>query len=88
MRSDASKSVQTWFKIACDMAQLAGVSPCLPRICSRMANRGNASTDSNDIADPIARHYAVNLYYPFLDHIICELDEQFTSKLTVTNYYI
>jgi hypothetical protein len=85
LRSNPDDGMHEWYKLACDMSKAANVTPKLPRICNRMRHKSNAIAEpvydgtSND--DPIAKHYAINLYYPFLDHLIMELEEQFTSNL-------
>lgn len=48
-----------------------------------MTAKANAVSTSDE--DPILGHYTVNVFYPLLDHIISELDHQFTSKLHYIN---
>ena len=58
---------------AVTMAEKVGVAPTAPRIAERQRHRANAPA-----ADP-KEHYRVNVAVPFFDHIISELDDQFSS---------
>ena len=60
------------------MATSINVAPSKPRNCSHQRNRPNAS------AETIEEWYRINVAIPFLDHIINELGEQFSS-LTKTS---
>ena len=55
------------------MAEKVGVAPTAPRIAERQRHRANAPA-----VDP-KEHYRVNVAVPFFDHIISELDDQFSS---------
>ena len=61
---------------AVTMAEKVGVAPTAPRIAERQRHRANAPA-----VDP-KEHYRVNVAVPFFDHIISELDDQF-SNLTL-----
>ena len=58
------------------MANIAGVEPSKPRICGKMGNRNNAA--GADVG--IQEYFHLNIYIPFLDHIIMELETQFDRK--------
>ena len=58
---------------AVTMAEKVGVAPTAPRIAERQRHRANAPA-----IDP-KEHYRVNVAVPFFDHIISELDDQFSS---------
>ena len=58
---------------AVTMAEKVGVAPTAPRIAERQQHRANAPA-----VDP-KEHYRVNVAVPFFDHIILELDDQFSS---------
>ncbi|KAK2566099.1 52 kDa repressor of the inhibitor of the protein kinase [Acropora cervicornis] len=58
---------------AVTMAEKVGVAPTAPRIAERQRHRANAPA-----VDP-KEHYRVNVAVPFFDHIISELDDQFSS---------
>ena len=58
---------------AVTMAEKVGVAPTAPRIAERQRHRANAPA-----VDP-KEHYSVNVAVPFFDHIISELDDQFSS---------
>ena len=49
------------------------VQPSKPRTCIRQRNRPNAE------AETVEEWYRVNVAVPFLDHIIVELDSQFSA---------
>lgn len=61
----------------------------MPRIAGRQMNRGNASAAAvcdcqEDLAPCIHKvedYYRVNFAVPFVDHILSELNLQFTGKL-------
>jgi hypothetical protein len=59
--------------MACDLAAFAGVVPQLPRIVCRSTFRANVS------APTITDYYRLNVFIPFLDHLIQELTTQFQS---------
>jgi hypothetical protein len=51
------------------------VLPSKPRTVGRQRHRANA--------DPsISSYYKVNYYFPFLDHVICHLNNRFSSDLS------
>lgn len=77
MRSQQEEH-REWYEMATDLAALAGVCPRQPRVCTSMTHRANAP------APTIYEHYRINLYTPFLDHIIVELDTQFTGEVQFT----
>ncbi|KAM7430177.1 hypothetical protein ABFA07_019069 [Porites harrisoni] len=58
---------------AVTMAEKVGVAPTAPRIAERQRHHANAPA-----VDP-KEHYRVNVAVPFFDHIISELDDQFSS---------
>ena len=55
------------------MASAVNVDPCKTRTCVRQRNRPNAE------AETVEEWYRVNVAVPFLDHIIAELDSQFSA---------
>ena len=56
------------------MAEAVNVEPSKPRTCVRQRNRSNASP----LTDTIEEWYKVNITIPFLDHVIAELESQFS----------
>lgn len=64
--------------MAVNLADMAGVSPELPRICGHMTQRGNILADGG-----VEGHYRINVYLPLLDHLSSELESQFTGKCDV-----
>ena len=55
------------------MAAAVGTEPAKPRTCARQRNRPNAEAETG------VEWYMVNVAIPFLDHIITELDSQFSA---------
>lgn len=66
----------SWYQMAKEMAQDAGVEPSKPRSVTRMMSRPNAP------ASTVQDYYLRNTYLPLLDHIISELDSQFSGEFT------
>ena len=54
------------------MATAVNVDPSKPRSCARQRNRPNAQVET------VEEWYRVNVAVPFLDHILAELDSQFS----------
>lgn len=61
------------YKQAERMGAAVNVEPSKPRTCIRQRNRPNAE------AETVEEWYRVNVAVPFLDHIIVELDSQFSA---------
>ncbi len=55
------------------MGESVNVDPSKPRSCARQRNRPNAA------AENIEDWYRINVAIPFIDHIITELDSQFSG---------
>lgn len=77
LRLDEQNS-REWYQLATGLAETAGVQPILPRVVSRMTQRPNTITSGR-----VDDYYHLNIYLPFLDHLIMELDTQFTGDLHV-----
>ncbi|CAH3034039.1 unnamed protein product, partial [Porites lobata] len=71
--NDIFKAFSMIYDQAVTMAEKVGVAPTAPRIAERQRHRANAPA-----VDP-KEHYRVNVAVPFFDHIISELDDQFSS---------
>lgn len=74
IRSRDMASDDSWFKLAESLCSEAGVELTMPRICSRMTSRSNAPSVS------VKEYFYRNVYLPFLDHLLMELESQFTRK--------
>jgi len=57
------------------MAEAAGVEPTTPRVCGRQRARCNIPSST------IQTHYRLNVAIPFVDHVINELDQQFSGNI-------
>ena len=56
-------------------ASTIGVEPSRPRAVGRQRHRANAPTLS------VEDYYKVNIFYPFVDHILAELRERFSEDM-------
>ena len=63
-----------------------GETPTMPRIAARQSHRSNAIPTANDCGceqqgceHRVAAYYRVNTAIPFVDHIIHELEVQFSG---------
>ncbi|KAJ8349269.1 hypothetical protein SKAU_G00243990 [Synaphobranchus kaupii] len=59
---------------ATDLAKSVDVVPTKRRISVKQSYRASIPTES------VEDHYRVNLFYPFIDHIISELDGRFAER--------
>lgn len=73
LRDKISPEFHKVFLQAERMGASVNVDPSRPRSCTRQRNRPNAEADS------VEDWYRVNVAIPFLDHIIAELDSQFSQ---------
>ena len=73
LRTNLSAHFDEIYDLAVAMAEKVGVAPSSPRIAGRQQHRPNTPA-----VDP-KEYYRVNVAVPFLDHIISELDDQFSG---------
>ena len=73
MRRNASNEFQKVYEQCERMAATLDVQPSKPRNCARQRHRPNAD------AETIESWYRVNVAVPFMDHILQELDSQFSA---------
>ena len=62
------------------MAVNVGTEPCQPRTVKRQQHRSNIQVDA------VFDHYKINIAIPFLDHVISDLDAQFSRKFVKHNF--
>jgi len=55
------------------MAQIAGIELTKPRLCTRQRNRANISHENQTVEN----YWRLNLFLPFLDHTIQQLNTRF-----------
>ena len=76
---DARKD-DTWDKVWAKIEQIAsavGVTVCKPRTASLQCHRANSgATGCQTPSD----YYRINVYYPFIDHVVEELDTRFANE--------
>ncbi|KAJ8333395.1 hypothetical protein SKAU_G00414030 [Synaphobranchus kaupii] len=68
------KGFRLCFQKATDLAKSVNVVPTKRRISVKQSYRASVPTES------VEDHYRVNLFYPFIDHIISELDGRFAER--------
>ncbi len=71
-------------KRAATIADDIGITPTKPRVSGRQRHRANADVSTTE------DHYRVNLYYPFLDHVILQLNIRFPTEIQplLYGYYL
>ena len=72
IRKDVDAHFHKIYLQAVRMAAAINVEPSTPRSCSRQRHRANVETTTTE------EWYKLNVTIPFLDHIICELEMQFS----------
>ena len=77
LRENITVEFHSVFQQAERMGVAVNVEPTKPRTCARQMHRPNADAES------VEDWYRVNVAIPFIDHIITELESQFSS-LTLT----
>ena len=79
-RTEVVKNFQKIHDHAVRMAEKVGCSPSKPRAAQRQQHRSNAPAES------VVEYYKRNCAIPFLDHILSNLDKQFSSlAITATS---
>ena len=73
IRKNIASEFHTVYEQAARMAATVDVQPSAPRNCSRQRHRPNSD------AETTGGWYRVNMAIPFLDHIISELENQFST---------
>ena len=73
IRNDIQADFNQVYKQSERMATAVNVEPSKSRTCARQRSRPNAE------AETVEEWYKVNVAIPFLDHIITELDSQFSA---------
>ena len=71
----------TVYTRAVKIATIIDVQPSKPRTSGRQANRSNAVACNMQSSDAIANHYRVNMFIPFVDHVIQYLEDRFPQQL-------
>ena len=77
LRTEAQTSFP--WSVAVQLAEHVGIVLSKPRVVGRQRqiHRPNADTDS------VEEHYRVNLYIPFLDHILLQMKDRFSQEFAV-----
>lgn len=71
-RENVDESFNSMFARVRDLAVEHDIQPKVPRTCGRQTHRSNISQGSD-----VNFYYKVNVYIPFLDHCIAELETRF-----------
>lgn len=77
-RTNVDDKYSQWFQEASALAASVDVLPSIPRRCVQQRNRDNTPGDSPDI------YYKRALVIPYLDELISQLDERFSSFAHIT----
>ena len=75
LRKSLQDDFQEIFEQAVNMAADMNIEPAKPHTAGRQKNRANAPSDS------IQEYYLRNMAFPFLDHIVSELQGQFSMSV-------
>jgi len=78
LREGADGHFKQIFKDVSDIANLANVEICIPRICSRRRQTQRININSKDPET----YFKVSVFFPFLDFILQELDARFNQRLS------
>ena len=73
VRSSIEDYFEGVFKHAVRLGESVGTTACMPRIAKRQTHRSNVEATSPQ------QYYLRNMAIPFLDHLISELESQFTN---------
>src|SRR5664279_5372783 len=70
-----------WDK-ACGEAESEGISVVKPRVSGRQTHRSNTAAGPDDTPQ---QYWKINLFLPFLDHLIIQLEDRLTTPLPRLN---
>jgi hypothetical protein len=76
IRENSVSEFEKYFKNASDKSALVGEEIRIPRLCGRQTTRSNIDTNS-----PI-EWYRINIFLPFIDYLISQLNTRFNEKLS------
>ena len=77
-RAQIEDAHKNWYKKAVELAEKVGTEPTMPRIAPRQTLPANAPA-----ATPV-EYYRINYSVPFLDHMIAQLEQRFsTDKIEI-----
>ena len=66
------------FQMAVEIAEEVGTEkPSIPRMCNRQTQRSNVEADIPEV------YYRRSLTAPFLDHLLQEMEDRFTTNAKV-----
>lgn len=90
MRKNAEKEFHEMFTQVKAVASDNGIDLKIPRTCKIQKNRSNAPCTSQDNADVsvglldrIEQHFRINLFVPFLEFFISQLEERFKKHKSI-----
>lgn len=79
IRTNVHEDFSKVYKQAERMAVAVNVESSKPRTCARQRNRPNAQ------AETVEEWYKVNVVIPFLDHVVAELESQFSAVAQIAS---
>eukprot|EP00731_Ephydatia_muelleri_P031439 Em0022g953a len=78
LREELDDWNKIWFQMAVEIAEEVGTEkPSIPRMCSRQTQRSNVEADIPEV------YYRRSLTAPFLDHLLQEMEDRFTTNAKV-----
>ena len=78
LREDIDDRHKIWFELTVDLVEEVGTEkPSIPRRCNRQTQRSNVEAEVPEV------YYRRSLTIPFLDHLLHELEDRFSSNAKV-----
>ena len=79
LREELDDWNKIWFQMAVEIAEEVGTEkPSIPRMCNRQTQRSNVEADIPEV------YYRRSVTAPFLDHLLQEMEDRFTTNAKVT----
>ena len=78
LREELDDWNKIWFQMAVEIAEEVGTeNPSIPRMCNKQTQRSNVEADIPEV------YYRRSLTAPFLDHLLQEMEDRFTTNAKV-----
>lgn len=87
MRSNAEEEFKQVYNEVQTVASAVDIELKLPRLCNKQKNRSNAPSSNTEGLDEacneVEKHYRINLFLPFVDFFISQLEERFKKHTSI-----
>lgn len=87
MRSNAEEEFKQVYNEVQTVASAVDIELKLPRLCKKQKNRSNAPSSNTEGLDEacneVEKHYRINLFLPFVDFFISQLEERFKKHTSI-----